>query len=134
MLGYAPAMILYAAADLIFATKIRSTAQSLGVITRPVRNTDMLQARLDRVDDGKPNNAPTALLLDLDLGDTALSLLDLARQHTSERGQPLPVIAFGAHVAVDLLEAARQRGADAVMPRGAFTAQLPDLLQRLAGE
>lgn len=120
-------MIVYCCADLIFATKIRSTADALGIVTRPVRNEAMLQARLDRVDDGKPNEPVTALLLDLDTGEDGLKLLDQARRHAPN----LTVIAFGAHVATELLDAAQQRGADQVMPRGAFTARLPQLLQSL---
>jgi CheY-like chemotaxis protein len=125
---YHPRMIVYCCADLIFATKVRSTADSLGIVTRPVRDAPMLQKRLDRVDDGKPNEAVTALLIDLDTGDAGLALIEQAKRHDAT----LPVIAFGAHVAVEILEAARQRGADEVMPRGSFTRNLPQLLESLA--
>lgn len=121
-------MIVYCCADLIFATKVRSTAEAVGVVTRPVRNADMLQARLDRVDDGKPNDPVDALLVDLDTGDTGLALIEQARAAAPE----LPVIAFGSHVATDLLRAAKERGATTVLPRSAFTARLPDLLQHPA--
>jgi hypothetical protein len=40
------------------------------------------------------------------------------------------VLAFGSHVMTDLLQAARDRGADFVMSRGAFTSNLPDILDR----
>ncbi len=39
-------MILVHAADLLWATKIRATADACGVAVRPVRNVDMLEARL----------------------------------------------------------------------------------------
>lgn len=121
-------MIVYCCADLIFATRIRATAEGLGLTTRPVRNAEMLDNRLQQVDDGKPNAPVTALLLDLDTGEPGLALIEQAKRHDPT----LPVIAFGAHVATDLLAAARERGADAVMPRGAFTAKLPAILQQYA--
>jgi CheY-like chemotaxis protein len=121
-------MVVYCCADLIFATKVRSTAESLGVTTRPVRDAAMLQKRLDRVDDGKCNDAMTGVLIDLDVPEGP----DLIRQ--IKRSSPqVPVVAFGAHVATAVLDAARDAGADAVMARGAFTAQLPELLRRLGG-
>ena len=121
-------MIVYCCADLIFATKISSTAQVLGIVSRPVRNANMLANRLDQVDDGKPCDAVDALLLDLEAGDHTLDMIDQARKHDPN----LPVIVFAPHVQVDRLEQARQRGATSVLPRGAFTAQLPDLLATLA--
>ena len=119
-------MILYACADLIFATKVRSTAESLGVRTRPVRDADMLTARLDRVDDGKCNDPVSALLVDLDL-DAGPDLIRRCKAHSPA----VPVVAFGSHVATAVLAAAEAAGADHVLSRGTFTAQLPTILTRL---
>ncbi len=119
-------MIVYACADLIFATKVRSTAESLGVATRPTRDVEALRKRLDQVADGKLNEAVTGVLVDMDLGEAGIELIRLAATHAKKP----PIVAFGAHVAVELLQAARGAGADYVMPRGQFTATLPDLLQR----
>ena len=121
-------MIAYCCQDLIFATKIRSTAEAMGVLSRPVRDREMLRKRLERVDDGKANEPLSALMIDLDTGETGLELIQEAKAFDDH----LPVVAFGSHVATDLLHSARQRGADFVMPRSAFSASLPDLLQRFA--
>lgn len=117
-------MIIYCCADLIFATKVSSTCDALSVTSRPARNADMLQKRLDRVEDGKPNDAVSLLLIDLDLGEPALDLIRYARAHSAE----LPIIAWGPHVAVDLLKAAGQAGATQVMTRGSFTSNLPEIV------
>ena len=117
-------MIVYCCADLIFATKVRSTCDALGVVSRPARNAEMLQKRLDRVDDGKHNDGVSLLLIDLDLGEPALELIQQARSHDAE----LPILAWGPHVAVDLLNAAGQAGASEVMTRGSFTAKLPEIV------
>lgn len=117
-------MIIYACADLIFATKISSTAQALDVVARPVRDAEMLRKRLDRVDDGKPNFRVQCFMVDLDMGDIALKLIEQARAHDDAPH----IIAFGSHVAHDLLKAAGEHGAHEVRPRSAFTARLPETL------
>ncbi len=125
-------MIVYCCTDLIFATKIHSTAESLGVVCRPARDEAALRARLDRVDDGKANDAVEAVMIDLTMGEVALELIGLAKGHDAGAGASpgagAKVIAFAPHVEVGMLKAAEELGADQVMPRGAFAAQLPQLL------
>ncbi len=65
------------------------------------------------MDDGKANGPVHAIMVDLDLADTAIALIQQAKQHAT----PPAVIAFGSHVATDLLQAARAAGADDVLPR-----------------
>jgi len=119
-------MIVYCCSDLIFATKIGSTADALSVGARPARNSESLAKRLEQVDDGKLNEPVEAVLVDMDLEEKGIELIQQAKAHDAE----LPVIAFGAHVAVELLESARAAGADVVMPRGQFTASLPGILEK----
>lgn len=119
-------MIVYCCADLIFATKIRSTCEALGVISRPARNGEMLQKRLARIDDGKPNGPVALVLVDLEIGPDAIGLIEQAKQHDPAP----PVLAWGPHVAVDLLKQAGEAGADQVLARGSFTSQLPQIIQQ----
>ncbi len=117
-------MVVYACSDLIFGTKIRSTADALKVVSRPARDAAMLRNRLDQVDDGKSNEAVHLVLVDLDMNETAIELITASKAHSPT----IPVIAFGSHVATDVLQSARDAGADHVMPRSQFTAMLPTLL------
>ena len=121
-------MIVYSCSDLIFATKIASTAEVLGVAARPARNVSMLRARLEQVDDGKANEPVTCVMVDLELGEAALELIQAAAGFGG-----VEVIAFGPHVMTEALEAAAEAGAGLVMARGAFTARLPDLIRGHAG-
>lgn len=121
-------MIVYCCSDLIFATKIHSTADAIGVVCRPARDESALQARLDRVDDGKANGAVDAVIVDLTMGEAGLKLIGLAKGHEAKP----EVVAFAPHVEVRMLEAAEELGADRVMPRGAFASQLPQLLRALS--
>jgi hypothetical protein len=131
-------MIVYACSDLIFATKVRATAEALAIATRPTRDAEALRRRLNRVDDGKGNDPVTGVIIDLDLGDAALALIrqvaaDPGPAGTSGPPAPRPqVVAFGSHAATALLDSARAAGADFVLPRSQFTANLPTILQRLA--
>lgn len=123
-------MLIYCCADLLFSTRIRATAEDLKVGSRPARDADALAKRLNRVDDGKLNDPVTGVMIDLDLGEAGLALLKQVKAFDAA----IPVVAFGAHVAVEILQAARENGADFVMPRGSFVAHLPDLVKRLSGE
>lgn len=119
-------MLIYACSDLIFATKIRSTAEVLHIESRPVRNLEMLDARLDQIDDGKANDPVTCVMIDLELGAFAFELVKRAAGHDVKPH----VIAFGPHVMVDALAGAERVGADASMARGTFTQRLPELIQQ----
>ncbi len=102
--------------DLIFATKIRSTAAALGVEVTIVRNRAAMLSHLD--------DAAT-LILDLSLeSDDAVELIRLARA----RPAAPTIITYCAHVDADLASEAEGAGADTVMPRSRFVVALPEIL------
>ncbi len=118
-------MILYAAADLIWASKIKGVADSLGIPARPVRTLEMLEARL-------ADTAPVALLVDLDKGEDGLALIRRLRANDSTGAhQKVRILAWGPHVEKQLLQSAREAGANEVLTRGAFDHGLQDILLRL---
>lgn len=117
-------MLVYSCNDLIFATKISSTADVLHVAARPARNVEMLQDRLDQVDDGKDNDPVTCVMVDLELGEFAFELIKLAGSHESAPR----VIAFGPHVMTGAMAGAERVGAHVAMARSAFTSQLSELI------
>ncbi|MFA6043818.1 MAG: hypothetical protein WC718_02435 [Phycisphaerales bacterium] len=118
-------MILYLAADLLWASKIKGVADILGLPARPVRSVEMLEARL-------ADSPVSALLLDLDKPDEALAMLGVIAARP-EGAPKIRTLAFGPHVAKDLLQQARDAGATQVFTRGAFEHNLPDILLSLAG-
>lgn len=139
-------MIAYLASDLVWASRIKAAADALSIPCRPVRNLDMLNARIT-------DGGLRALIVDLEApADLTSVLIHAAKaatnhpQHTTSGSSaapthnplgsapsPIHVLAFGPHVARDRLQAARDAGADDVLPRGAFAAHLDDILIRLAG-
>jgi DNA-binding response OmpR family regulator len=104
--------------DLIFSTKIFSTAKALNVPVTAVRTLDALREKL-------ATGQFTRLIVDLNAtGVDAVEAVRVARTTSA----PPHVIAFLSHVQTDLAMAAKEAGADQVLPRSAFSAKLPDLL------
>ena len=104
--------------DLFFTSKVTGTAQALGLRVDSVDDIATATSRLQAGDIG-------CILLDLaaprvSVADLVTAMSDSAR---------VPIIAFGSHVNVELLESARAAGAD-VMPRSQFSATLSELLRR----
>jgi hypothetical protein len=134
-------MIVFCAADLIWATRIKSTADALSIPCRPARNLDMLNARL-------VDSPVHALIVDLDAGPHVFDLIRRVREYETASRPPSPaaapvqlaapkqispihILAFGPHVAVELFQEARAAGATSLMARGAFSSRLPTILQAL---
>lgn len=118
-------MLLYHSADLLWASKIRSVADSLGLPARPVRTLEMLEARL-------ADSPVVALCVDLDAPDVALALIDRLRGEAATPVQKqIRVLAYGPHVAVGALQQARERGATRVMTRGAFDKSMAEVIRGL---
>ena len=107
--------------DMIFETKIRSTAEAVGVDLTTAASTDELRNAMDQHD-------PGLVLIDLnEVGGSPIEAVALAKAH-----QSCPyVLAYCSHVQTDLQHAAEQAGADKVWPRSRFAMQLPLLFQDL---
>ena len=106
--------------DLMFTSKVTSTAASFGLRIEVVGTVEQLKLRMAEA-------TPRAVFLDLSLSDVD-SVQVMAALPVAARPQ---VIAFGSHVDEVRLNAAREAGCDDVMPRSKFSATLPDLLQRV---
>lgn len=126
-------MIAYCASDLVWATRIKAAAEDLGIQARPVRNLEMLNARL-------ADSPVRGLIVDLDAHESALPILRRAREWEREGSSEgfgrrrIRIIAFGPHVETAALAEANACGADAALTRGAFSARLIDLLKELDAE
>ena len=84
-----------------------------------VKSEEALSAALEKF-------RPAAVLVDMNAeGPNALAAIELCRAHASA----LQVIAYLSHVQKELAEQARSAGAHQVMPRSAFSAELPALLE-----
>jgi hypothetical protein len=120
-------MIAYAASDLIWGARIKSTFLELGIAC-------VATPSIDRLGDQLVGSDLAAVIVDLDRAEKAIEMIQMVRKHEQEHhpGRRVYVLAFGPHVEKELFEQAREAGADEVLPRGAFGRSLPDILSRLS--
>ncbi len=114
-----PAIGLLLSDDMLFTSRITSTARDLGLTIRPARSVEVLLGLIRQ-------QTPRCLIVDL--SNPGLQTAELIRQ-LRETCDPMPrVIAYGSHVDTATLQAARQAGCDLVLPRSKFVEELPRAL------
>ncbi|MGA8529865.1 MAG: response regulator [Acidobacteriaceae bacterium] len=121
----APVRIFLFIEDLFFFAKINETARKLGIKVAFVKNEPETVARLfDAPEDGKPS------LIVFDLNNAAAKPLSLIPKIKTKLKKGTSVIGFLSHLQGDLKAKALEAGCDMVMPRSAFSQNLPTLLRR----
>jgi len=113
-------MILALVDDLMFRSKIKSTAQQAGVSVAFAGSRDAALSAMRA-------NAPALVVFDLNnmrsdpLGTLAEMKKDVALS-------AIRTVGYVSHVDVNTIEAARAAGVDEVLARSAFTARLAELV------
>jgi CheY-like chemotaxis protein len=106
--------------DLFFASKIRGTAEALGMTVSFPRHADGVREVIQQ-------NQPALILCDLH--SQKFELPGLARILKADAAtRDIPLIGFFSHVQTDLQKAAEDAGFDRVMPRSMFTKNLAAIL------
>ncbi|MGH9942822.1 MAG: hypothetical protein ACRD9R_10760 [Pyrinomonadaceae bacterium] len=115
------APVFAAVDDIFFVSKIRATAERLGVRVEFARNRDALEKLLG-------GERPRLVIIDLHA--QRFDPLAAAEQvKRDERTRDVPLVGFFSHVQTELQRRAVESGIDHVMPRSAFTKRLPDILR-----
>jgi len=107
--------------DLIFITKIKGSAADLGYAMLVASTQSQAESMI-------ASCRPPVILVDLTGGRMAES--GALRAYQAVAGADAWLIAFGPHVDVDALAAAKAVGFHVVLPRSIFTAKLPEFLDR----
>ena len=110
--------------DLFFAAKIQETARKLNVKVEFVKTDKDLAARMEQNGDGKPS------LIIFDLNNANAKPLTLIPKLKTKLKKGTSIIGFLSHVQGDLKQKAHEVGCDMVLPRSAFSQNLPQLLRR----
>lgn len=121
--GGGPAGLLLSR-DLIFTSKVTGTARELGHKVMVAGNTALASAMIEQW-------RPKVVFVDLAAGDLVSTPALIAFKKAA--GESTPFLAFGSHVDVAALDAARAAGCDPVMPRSKFSAELPEIIRRYFG-
>jgi DNA-binding NarL/FixJ family response regulator len=110
--------------DLFFQAKIQETARKLNVKVEFVKTDKDLGDRMQQNGDGSPS------LIIFDLNNTNAKPLTLIPKLKSKLKKATSIIGFLSHVQGDLKQKAHEVGCDMVLPRSAFSQNLPQLLRR----
>jgi len=121
----APTKIYFFIDDLFFIAKIQETARKLGVKVAFVKNDkDQIAALTEGEEDDRPG------LIVFDLNNANAKPLTLIPKLKAKLKKTTSIIGFLSHLQGDLKAKAVEAGCDTVMPRAAFSQNLPNLLRR----
>jgi CheY-like chemotaxis protein len=110
--------------DLFFMAKIQETARKLNVKVEFVKTDKDLMEKIQANGEEKPS------LIIFDLNNAAVKPLTLIPKLKSKLKKGTSIIGFLSHVQGDLKQKAHEVGCDMVLPRSAFSQNLPQLLRR----
>jgi CheY-like chemotaxis protein len=110
--------------DLFFMAKIQETARKLNVKVEFVKSDKDLMERMSQNGEEKPS------LIIFDLNNASVKPLTLIPKLKSKLKKGTSIIGFLSHVQGDLKQKAHEVGCDMVLPRSAFSQNLPQLLRR----
>ncbi len=108
-------------ADLMLQSKFSAAGARTEIATRSVLSAA-----------GLIEHAPGAQLVVIDLSTPRLEIVALVAELRGLALPPRSIVAFGPHVQTGLLEQAQSAPCDLVLSRGAFHAQLDELLRQSA--
>jgi CheY-like chemotaxis protein len=113
-------MILAVLDDLMFTSRIKTTAGQLGITVTFARSADAALSEMRKT-------APALVILDLNNARTnPLGIVSSMKQDPALAA--IPTVGYASHVQTDVIAAARQAGVGEVLARSAFTQQLAEIL------
>jgi hypothetical protein len=125
----APTKIFFFIEDLFFIAKIQETARKLGVKVAFVKNEkDAIAALVGGGEEDLPG------LIVFDLNNANAKPLTLIPKLKAKLKRNTSIVGFLSHLQGDLKAKAVEAGCDTVMPRAAFSQNLPNLLRRYGME
>jgi hypothetical protein len=114
--------------ELFFQAKIQETAKKLGVKVAFIKNDKDALTELTDSEENKP------ALIVFDLNNANAKPLTLIPKLKTKLKRSASIVGFLSHLQGDLKAKAVEAGCDVVMPRAAFSQNLPNLLRRYGVE
>ena len=121
----APTRIFFFIEDLFFNAKITETARKLGVKVAFIKNDPEVLAEIM---DGEEADRPGLIVFDLNNANA--KPLTLIPKLKAKLKKSTSIVGFLSHLQNELRVKAIEAGCDTVMPRSAFSQNLPNLLRR----
>jgi DNA-binding response OmpR family regulator len=110
--------------DLMFAPSVGAAASARGTSLRVATSPAELQTIAE--------TSPLCLVI-VDLATPGVDVASVVKQLRAATTSSPAIIAFGAHVHAQMLDAARDAGCDDVLTRGQFHRQMHDVIARYVG-
>jgi hypothetical protein len=120
-----PTRIYFFIDDLFFTAKIQETARKLGVKVAFVKNE---KEQIAALTSGEGDDHPGLIVFDLNNANA--KPMTLIPKLKAKLKKTTSIIGFLSHLQGDLKAKAVEAGCDTVMPRAAFSQNLPNLLRR----
>ncbi len=121
----APTKIYFFIEDLFFIAKIQETARKLGVKVAFIKNDkESIAALTSHEEEDRPG------LIVFDLNNANAKPMTLIPKLKTKLKKSTSIVGFLSHLQGDLKAKAVEAGCDTVMPRAAFSQNLPNLLRR----
>ena len=124
----APTRIFCLIDDLFFLAKIQEVARKLNVKVEFVKSEKEISERYGEENEEKPS------LIIVDLNSNNIKPLPMISKLRSKFKKATSIVGFVSHVQGDLKVKAQEAGCDVVMPRSAFSQNLPSILRRHGAE
>lgn len=126
----APTRIYCFIEDLFFVAKINEVSKKLGVKVEFAKTPDTL---LERAEESVPEEERPALVI-VDLNNQNVKPLTLAPKIRAKFKKSISIFGFLNHLQGDLKVKALEAGYDMVVPRSAFSQNLPNMLRRYGSD
>ena len=123
----APTRIFAFVDDLFFVAKIQEVSRKLNVKVEFVKSEKEITEKT-----GDPEDKPSLIIVDLN--SNSIKPLPVIAKMRSKYKKPTSIVGFVSHVQGDLKVKAQEAGCDVVMPRSAFSQNLPNILRRHGAE
>ena len=124
----APTRIFCLIDDLFFLAKIQEVSRKLNVKVEFAKSEKEIGEKVGEEGDEKPS------LIIVDLNSNNIKPLSVIAKLRSKFKKSTSIVGFVSHVQGDLKIKAQEAGCDVVMPRSAFSQNLPSILRRHGAE
>ncbi len=121
-----PARIYAFVNDLFFVAKIQEISRKLNVKVEFVKSGEEMFERMEQ--NGNGEEKPSLIIFDLN--NVAVKPLATISKLKAKLKKSTAIVGFLSHVQGELKVKAQEAGCDTVLPRSAFSSNLPQLLRR----
>jgi len=128
----APTRIFALVDDLFFLAKIQEVSRKLNVKVEFIKSDKDIAASAEGTENGAADEKPSLIIVDLN--SNSVKPIPTISKLRSRFKKSTSIVAFVSHVQGDLKVKAQEAGCDVVMPRSAFSQNLPNILRRHGAE